>query len=247
MGANLPRRSGHGIVRVGHNYRLHVTRPQLWAESVATDYWANWMGHAGLIEAGVLDLDQFGWSETAGFSQLVGAAAGMMDASDVGTTGGINFDVGDDFIISPFIFGDYAHAKMVEGILGYVPTELSMECYARFAASSADEQATGFGFVEAGATGTLVKGDTNGFITIGATNFELHTGAAADEGSAKNTTAHLFKITFTAGSTAEWFIDETSQGTLAIQANVWPAAWAGQTANAGVNDPVIAWTHIWYS
>lgn len=225
--------------------RVHVTCPQLWAETAATDYWANW-GHPGFTEAGVLDLDDFGWL-TVGFSHTVGSAAGMMDSSDVGTTGGLNFDTAEDYIVSPFIFGDYAHAKQAEAFLGYVPTTLNMESYARFASSAADEQATGFGFVEAGSTGAFAKADTNGFVTIGATNFELHTGAAADEGSTKATTASLFRVTYTAGSTAEWFIDGTSQGTLAIQANTWPSAWAANTQGSGANDPVVSWTHIWYA
>ena len=230
-----------GIVR---DKRVHIYRPQDWGEGIGTDFWASW-GNILMADTLGLDLVANGWL-TSGFSHTVGSAAGMLDSSDVGVTGGINCDVADDYIVSPFIFGDYAHGKMVEAITGVVPTTISMECYARFSSSGADEQATGFGFVEAGSTGSFAKADANGLVTIGATNFELHTGAAADEGSAKATTAALFKVVYTAGSTSEWFIDGTSQGTLAIQGNTWPSAFAINTQAAGANDPVVAWTHIWY-
>lgn len=230
-----------GIVR---DQRVHISRPQDWGEGVGTDFWANW-GNLLMADAASLDLVANGWV-TTGFSHTVGSLAGMLDASDAGTTGGINCDTADDFIGSPFIFGDLAHGRMVESITGILPTTLTMECYARFASSAADEQATGFGFVEAGSTGSFAKADTNGLVTIGATNFELHTGADADEGSAKATTPSVFRVVYTSGSTSEWFIDGTSQGTLAIQANTWPAAFVINTQASGANDPVVAWTHIWY-
>ena len=157
----------------------------------------------------------------------------------------MNFDAVSDNLVSPFIFGDYAHALLVGQILGRLPTSLNMECYARFAANN-DEEETGFGFVEAGAARPFVKAGLMALITSDGTNFSLESGAAADAGSTDDTAAHQFKIRCR-GTTAEWFIDGTSQGTIALQDDLWPVAWGASTkASTGANDPVINWVHIWY-
>jgi hypothetical protein len=236
---------GHGLVRVAHNLRVHALHPQEWGALPATDYWANWGYLTGIPGNAIGDPDLYGWL-TSGYSHLASSGADFMSSADVGTTGGLNFDAAGDYIISPFIFGDYAHALLVGQILGHMPTSLNMECYARFAANN-DEEETGFGFLEAGTdANALVKADLMAFITSDGTNFSLESGAAADAGSTDNTTAHQFKIKCS-GTTAEWFIDGTSQGTIALQNDLWPVAWgAGTKATTGANDPVIAWTHIWY-
>jgi len=169
-----------------------------------------------------------------------------MSSADVGTTGGLNFDTAGDYIISPFIFGDYAHALLAGQILGYMPASLNMECYARFAANN-DEEETGFGFLEAGVdAGALAKADLMAYITTDGTDFSLESGAAADAGSTDNIDPHQWKIRCK-GTTAEWWIDGVSQGAIALQDDLWPVAWgAGTKAATGANDPVIAWTHIWY-
>jgi len=226
--------------------RVHAYRPQDWAEAAATDYWANW-GNILMADAAALDLVANGWL-TSGFSHTVGSAADFLASADVGTTGGLNFDTASDYIASPFIFGDYAHGQLVKGLLGYDPTTLNMECYARFAANN-NEEDTGFGFVEAGATGAFAKADLMALITSDGTNFSLESAADADAGSTDNTTAHLFKITISQGTTdaIEWWIDGTSQGTIDLQTDLWPAAWVANTAAGGANDPVVSWVHIWYA
>lgn len=244
MATELSRPRGHGIVRVSHNLRVHAYRPQDWGAFPATDYWANW-GDLTFADAAASDLVANGWL-TSGFSQLASSGADFISSSDVGTTGGLNFDTASDYIISPFIFGDYAHALLAGQILGYMPTALNMECYARFAANN-DEEETGFGFLEAGVdANALVKADLMAYITSDGTNFSLESAAAADAGSTDNTNPHQWKIQCT-GTTAEWFIDGTSQGTIALQNDLWPVAWgAGTKAITGANDPVINWVHLWY-
>jgi len=237
---------GHGLVRVAHNLRVHAYHPHLWAEAVATDYWANFGNVAGIPGNAIGDLDLYGWV-TTGFSHTVGSAADFMSSSDVGTTGGLNFDVAQDVIISPYIFGDYAHALMVGQILGRMPTSLNMECYARFAAS-ADEASSGFGFIEAGSSpGPLADADLMALISTDGTNFQLGGVGATDldTGDADDTAAHQWKIRCK-GTTAEWWIDGTSQGTVALQDDLWPVAWAAGTEAAGTTDPVVSWVHIWY-
>lgn len=239
---------GHGIVRVAHNLRVHALRPQDWGSVPATDYWANW-GNLDIIPTGAEDLEDHGWI-ASGFSHLAGSGADFMSNSpiaDAGTTGGINFDAVSDYIISPFIFGDYSHQLLVGQILGYMPTSLNMECYARFAANN-DEEETGFGFLEAGTDdNALVKADLMAYITSDGTNFSLESGAAADASAGlDDTNPHQWKIRCK-GTTAEWFIDGTSQGSIALQNDLWPVAWgAGTKAGSGANDPVVAWLHLWY-
>ena len=235
---------GHGLVRVAHNLRVHAPTNQEWGAYAATDFWANF-GNPDAIPANAIgDPDLYGWT-TSGYSHTAGSAADFLSSTDVGTTQGINLDTAGDYILSPFIFGDYANALLAGQILGHFPTSLNMECYARFAANN-DEEETGFGFVEAGSTGALAKADLMAYITSDGTNFSLESGAAADAGSTDNTTAHQFKIKCK-GATAEWFIDGTSQGTIALQNDLWPVAWGASTkASTGANDPVIAWVHIWY-
>lgn len=244
MTTELSPPKGHGLVRVAHNLRHHVRDPRDWALVPGTDYWA-FFGGVGLIEAGVHDLDLNDWI-TTGFSHTVGSGADFMSSADVGITGGVNFDVVSDHLRSPFIFGDYAHALLAGQFLGHFPTSLNMECYARFAAN-ADEQETGFGFVEAGSAVPFVKAGLMALITSDSTDFSLESGAAADAGDTDDTAAHLFKISIASGGIT-WFVDGTEQGSgLALQTDLWPVAWGVSTkATSGTNDPVVSWVHIWY-
>ena len=158
-------------IHKGPDRRVHVKDPVQWSTSAGTDFWLIG-GGADLIEAGANDLDQFGW-ETAGFEYTAGSDADFLSAADPGVTGGLDFATAEDFLISPFIFGDYAHGQMVKELLGYDPTSLNLEVYGRFAAN-ADENASGFGWVEAGGGGgVLADADLLAFIGIGATQFEL--------------------------------------------------------------------------
>ena len=228
--------------------RVHIATPQEWGTGCGTDYWANF-GNLDLIPTGPEDLEDHGWIASA-WSHLAGTGADLMDSADVGTTGGLNFATASDYIISPFIFGDYAHARMAQDLLGYLPTTLNMECYARFAANN-DEEETGFGFVIAGTDdNALVKADLEAFVASDGTDFSLESAsAAATSISNDNTTAHVFKIVMAKGAAIDWYIDDTIQtNTLALVEDVFPVAFAaGTKASTGANDPVVSWVHIWYS
>ena len=224
--------------------RVHVNRPQDWGTSAGTDFWAVF-GDLTLVPSDSTDLDLFGWVEAGTFVHLAGSAADLLSSATKGTTGGAHIDTAADSIRSPFIFGDWVHQQMVAGILGYEPTKLVMECIARFNADGGDDEDTGFGFVEAGAASPFVKAGLMAFITSDGTNFSLESGAADDAGSADNQDPHLWKIEFTS-TAVEWFIDGTSQGTLALQAALFPIAWGASVGAGGTGDPVISWVHIWY-
>lgn len=223
----------------------HVNDPHAWGDVPATQYGATF-DETDIAAGQGRDLAADGW-EAAGFSILTGSGAGLLDSGAKGTTGGINFDTAGDYLISPFIFGDYTHGRIAEHFLGYYPTKIVMRVLARFAAGN-DEEATGFGFVQDGTdANALVKADLMAYITVDGTNFSLESSGNADAGSTKNTNQHLFKIVGTFGSTWEWFIDDVSQGTLAIVASQMPMAWAaGTKGSGGANDPVISWVCINY-
>lgn len=240
---SLPK--GHGLVRVAHNLRVHAYRPQDWGSMAATDYWANF-GDLTLVPADSSDLDLYGWVEGGTWVYLAGSGADFISNSpiaDAGTTGGAHFDDASDAITSPYIFGDYAHALLAGQFLGYMPTSLNMECYARFSANG-DENGSGFGFIEAGGSAATTN-DTMAYISTGGTVFELHSGAAEDAGATDDMNPHLWKIKCK-GTTAEWFLDGTSQGTIDLQDDLWPVAWSAGTQSGGSNDPVVSWVHIYY-
>lgn len=228
--------------------RVHVLNPRDWGTAAATDFWANW-GNLDIIPTGAEDLEDHGWLASA-FTHIAGSGSDLMDSADVGALGGINFGTASDYIISPFIFGDYPHARMVQDLLGYLPTTLNMEIFTRFAANN-DEEETGFGWVIAGTNdNALVKSDLEAFITSDGTNFSLESAsAAATSIDLDDTVSHVFKIVMLKGAAIDWYIDDTLQtNTLALVNDVFPVAFAaGTKATTGANDPVISWVHIWYS
>ena len=242
----------HDIILPASDGRVHVFDPKKWGELPGTDFWI-FCGSTDTPPTGDTDLVSYGW-ETSGvstFTYLPGSGADFLSGSpiaDAGATGGYNFGTAGDYLISPFIFGDYVHARMVQELLGYFPTELNLEVYGRFAANP-DENASGFGFVEAGGGGgVLADADLMAFIGPGGSNFELIRGdGTVDAGAAAyDTDPHLFKIKCS-GMTAEWFIDDVSQGTLGLQDDLWPVAFAINTEAGGTADPVVSWVHVYYN
>jgi hypothetical protein len=230
--------------------RVHITNPRDWGVAIGTDYWANFQDLT-IVEGDSQDLDLYGWVETGTCVTAAGSGADLLSSADVGTPGGLHVDTAGDAITSPFIFGDYAHARACEGILGYTPTTMTMECYARFSADPGDDEDTGFGFIEAGAASPFVKAGLMALITSDGTNYSLESAAAAASGSADGGATqlpHLWKIEMAAGAAIKWYIDGTLQAnTLALQTDLFPVAWGASVGAGGVGDPVICWVHIWYS
>ena len=223
--------------------RVHITNPRDWGMGAGTDYWANF-SDLTLVPGGGQDLVSYGWLENGTWVTLASSTADLLDSTDVGDIGGVHCDTAGDAITSPFIFGDYAHGLQAGAFLGYTPTTLCCEMYMMFSALN-DEEVSGAGFIEAGATAAYAKGDLMAFVTTDGTNFSLESGAAAASGSAENSNPHLFKIVMAAGATIKWYIDGVLQANaLALQTDLWPCAWA---VNAETdNDPIVNWVHIWY-
>ena len=243
MTTELPPPRGHGVVRVAHNLRCHITDPRGWACCAGTDFWVNF-SDLTLVPGGKHDLVDYGWLENGTWVTLASSGADLLDADDVGDIGGVHCDTAGDALTSPFIFGDYAHGLQAGQFLGYMPTTLCCEMYMRFSANN-DEEVSGAGFLEAGASAAYAKGDLMALVADDGTYFSLESGAAAAVGSAHDANPHLFKIVMVAGATIKWYIDGVLQANaLALQTDLWPCAWV---INAETdNDPIVNWVHIWY-
>lgn len=228
--------------------RVHIQDPRDWATSQGTDYWLGTHPStallAGTAGAGVL-LSEYGWTTTA-LAHVAGTAADFNSSADPGVPGYLQFTAASDLLLSPSIFGDYAHFLQAGRILGITPTSLNMECLAAFLAEGADEISSAFGLVQAGASPiTAAAAGQFACISSNATNFELNSSAAVDVGAASENAWHVWKIKVTSAS-SEWFIDGVSQGSIALVADVFPLCFGCGIVAAGVNTIGLNSVHIWY-
>ena len=224
--------------------RVFVDDPRLWGSVFGTDYTL----YAGTTTAHITGgtagqvLSEFGWTTTA-LAYVAGSAADFGSSSDVGIPAHFLTDASGDKLQSPAVFGDDAHFDAAEAILGYRPTKLCMRVVAAFSVASANETNSGFGLVEAGG-GIQTADDAMGVVFSNATTFGFRSGAASDAGAAVDNAWHEWRAVFTVGSTAEWFIDDATQGTLAIQGDVWPCAFGVHSLTT--NRILFNSVHIWY-
>lgn len=228
--------------------RVHVMDPREWAFTLGTDWWLHGGTTTALITSGTAGqvLSEYGWTTTT-LAYTAGSAADFGSSSDVGVPPHIILADASDLLASPAIFGTYPHMQAASGILGYTVTRLVLEVWAAFLTASADEPSSAFGWVEdGGSVITAAAADQMAAISSNGTNFELNSGAAVDAGAAIDTAWHLWKVVTTFGGTHEWFIDGTSQGTLAIQADEWPVSFEAGIVAAGTNDIGIHSVHIYY-
>jgi len=234
------------IERAAEN-RVYVTDPRDWAYKLGTDYMLFNSTNTALITTGTAGqvLSEFGWITTA-LSYQAASAADFMASADVGTPNGLVFGASGDILRSPIIFGDYAHARAVQQILGHLPTTLTLEAYAAFTTASADEAQSAFGFLEDGGTASVAADQAVAIYSDG-TNFILRSDADTDTGAVIDTNYHVWKIVITPGTTdaVEWFIDGVSQGTIDLKADEWPTSFFGHVLTTNrINMP---WVHIYYA
>lgn len=228
--------------------RVHIEDPRNWAISQGTDFWLGASPStavlAGTAGAGQL-LSEYGWTTTA-LAHVAGTGADFNSSADPGVPAYIQFTAASDLLLSPSIFGDYAHFLQASRILGYTPTTLNLECLAAFLTEAADEVSSAFGFVQAGASPiTAAAAGQFACISSDATNFELNSSAAADSGAVSDNAWHVWKISISSAA-SEWFIDGTSQGSIALVADVFPLRFGCGIVAAGSNTIALNSVHIWY-
>ena len=209
----------------------------------ATDYWivATTADQSTVSAAtNTAGVDSFGWTATSLVHTNLVTADFFSAADD--TPNHFLANASGDLLRSPIMFGSYAHRLLVSKILGYLPTKLCLEFYAAFTVASADEAATYIGFDNAAAMTCAVYSDaTNYLLSNDGGTTEDAGGTVASVGN----TFHTWKIVLDSGtSLSEWFIDDVSQGTLAIKADVWPSAFVAVASTT--NRFALAWAHVWY-
>ncbi len=227
--------------------RVHVVDPRQWSFCAGTNFFLGGGTTTALITSGTAGqvLSEFGWTTTA-LAYVAGSAADFASSADPGIAPHFLLADASDLLASPAIFGSYNHMLQAQRILGYLPTSLNCEVWAAFTTASADEPSTAFGFVEdGGSVITAAAADQLACISSNATNFELNSGAASDAGAAVDNAWHLWKISVTS-TQVEWFIDGTSQGTIALEADEFPVSFEAGVVAAGTNDIALGNVHIWY-
>ena len=221
-----------------------VRSPMWWADSPGWSFWFV-PGHADPITvAGATNLDGlsgFGWVATS-LAVTEGSGADFLSSADLDPTRIIT-NGASDLLASPRIFGSYDHGLQAAEFLGYEPTKLILDLYGRFATASANET-TSFMGMAGPAVVDAAAAASGGAFTSNGTNFIWVSDGATDTGALIDTSFHRWKAVYTFGSTVEWFIDGASQGTAAIEADIWPLSFvmfAGTT-----NRPELVWLNIRY-
>jgi hypothetical protein len=229
---------GHGLVRVAHNLR-HRVQAHDWQSTPGTDFWFQAGAQDMFTASGATNtsgLDSFGWTTTSLDAFTNAVTADFMSSAD-DTPPHILANASGDVLGSPKIFGSYSHALQAGQFLGYMPTRLCIEMYAAFTVATANESATNIGLHNGSALVASIYSNTD--------NFVLSNGTATDVGAAVDNAFHQWKIVVdSATSLQEWFIDGTSQGTVAIKADVWPVSFICTTSTT--NRWGISWAHLWY-
>lgn len=227
--------------------RHEVSNAVLWDDSSGSDFFFEpdvaQISGTGNAE----DLSDVGWVTTSlAFVQGSGADFFTADANTIPSH--YLTDAAVDLLQSPAIFGDNAHALQAEHHLGKSPTTLTLEGWLAFSVNSADEAATGFGFVVNGGSPITEAGHV-AFIVTDGTNFVLRSAADSDAGATDDALWHLFKIVVSTGSVTdavEWFIDGTSQGTMDRTTDVWPVSVGWSVEAAATNRILIGPARVFY-
>ncbi len=224
-----------------------VTNPFEWQGAWGHDFRFN-AGNADLITtaaaANPSGLSGHGWVATA-LSVTEGSSGDFLSSSDIDPTR-IVWNAASDSLVSPRIFGSYAHMLIAAESLGATPTKLCCEVFARFTGVAIGTTESFFGFAAPSTTDSVAAGSA-AVIATNSSVFYLKSDNGSDAAiNAANTAWHRWRIEVGA-STTEWFIDDVSQGTITTETDIWPTAFkafAGTTGNR--NDFDIAWFRVYY-
>ena len=229
--------------------RVHVRSAFDWSDMSGTDYWLE--PGSAVNGATTFLLSNRGWTTTS-LGITAGSAADLNKLADPGVPRTVLFNASGDLLTSPFVFGDYAHAKVAAMMMGRpdLPRYLVMDSYAAFTTASSDENTSGFGFVEAGGAITS-QGDQLACIVSDSANFKLASGADSDVGAVVDNSYHWWRIVLDAlktggtGDAVEWFIDGVSQGTIDLETDLFPVGFSAHTLTN--NRVALGQTHIFYA
>jgi hypothetical protein len=240
--------------------RVHVNAER-WKDTLGTDYWFSPSLIMATATAGLNTVTAVGgWTLEAEHGVLGSAGdflggtltAGVPGVPGVPTHAALLLT--GDIIVSPVIFGGYAHAMAASQMVGKSvrPRKFVVDTFAAFTTASADEPTSGFGmFEDATTTTTATEALQLAFISSNSANFELNTNASTtltDVGAAVDNLYHIFRQEFlydTAGVVrCNWYIDGVYQGYIVPTQAEAPWAWGAHTLTANVVK--IAWAHLFY-
>ena len=222
-----------------------VNDPAQWASSAGYEFWIVF-GHLDLMTvmgATNVGLSGAGWTGAiaANASITEGSTGDFLSSADIDPTriviGSTNM-----LLSSPRIFGSYDHGLMARRFLGYLPTKLCCEFYARFSVASANEATSYIGFGSPSLANVSSAGGAGG-VTSNGTNFLLISDLGSDPGAAIDTAWHLWRIEVGPTNT-EWFIDDVSQGTITTETDIWPTCF--NIVSGVTNRPQLAWARVYY-
>ena len=213
------------------NRRVHVNNPANWATEMGTDYW--YFCNSATVVTGLT-----GWTMTALSLTASGLLADMHSSADIDPYS-ISFGAASDQLLSPIIWGGYEWQKAVAGILGYAPSQLCYEVFAKFPTNSANEPTTCFGFVKGV---PLTAGNAVATIYTTGANWTLTDGTVTDAGAADDASWHLFKVVMDTANT-EWFLDGASQGTITTETDEFPIGFGASCTTT--NRIEINYIHVW--
>jgi len=223
-----------------------IADPALWYSSPGFEFWIVF-GHVDLMTVQAATnrgLSGAGWTGAIAATASIteGAGADFLSSADLDPTrlvrGSTNLAMR-----SPRVFGSYDHGQAAARFLGHTPTRLTLEFYGRMSVASANENTSGWGFHTPAGTDFTAAGSAGGIVSDG-TNFRLRSVTGNDAGAAIDTAWHLWRIEWI-GTTVEWFIDNTSQGTVTLDNDIWPTSLA--FLDGTTNRPQTAWARVFYS
>lgn len=229
--------------------RMHIMNAEDWATECGTDFWmiATTGEQTVGVGAGRHTLDTHGWTTTS-IVEYEGSGGDFLSAADDDPSA-FHFDAQNDLLQSPVLFGSYAHARMVQEHLGWLPTVLSMEIFAQFVDATNNETNSCFGFVEGGGS-IIVANDALATIFSDGTNYRLRSGATTSGvGPVDDTAWHKWRIKITSAG-VEWFVDGASQNAgslLALETDEFPVSFGIGVGGAGANTLKMSQAHIWYA
>lgn len=142
------------------------------------------------------------------------------------------------------IFGSREHMKAAAYILGYEPTLLCLRVQARFSVASANEDQTGFGFVNT-VSATTTNGQKACWVSSNGTNFVVRSNTNAVNNGAFDTNWHDW-LFYLDGTTITPYRDGTLQNTCTQASDLYGASFQVNGASSRTNVVQIAGVHVWY-
>ncbi len=245
--------AGNGITgKAGSKPRVHATADDWGSGSQITDFWF-WPNADILTASSPHLLSAIGWITNGSVSVTAGSGADFLG----GDPSNVDFGVPSHFLVntsgerltSPFIFGSYEARYFINRYLGWNPKILVAETVCIWTTSSNADTTGGIGFVEAGGA-IQTAADHLAMVTSDATNFILRSGAATSTSAkAVDTNRHLVKIVLgltdsTGAQVAQAYVDGTSIGSIALETDLYPAAFGVATTSSNVIG--MGPTHIYY-